>query len=295
MNRPLIFLAAMATAAAAVTSACLAEVRNSDRPFRADDLHFTLTDKDAARGMANFHLTQGRDHDRINMSNDTRLADLGLAPTALDRDGSIVIAMVRDAGRIDCNGTVRGGRAEGNCRFAADTGFNALLAQTGVARPDLEDSYGMTILGVTRAMVDAVRDSKFGPATPDDLTAMAAVGVTPAYIRELASRGYRPSKIDDLVAFKAVGVTGDYVDGLTRAGVKTSDGETVVAMRALGITPEFVSSFARIGYPNLDPDKLVELKALGITPAMVQAVERDRSALSLPQRAAARSLVDSRR
>ena len=296
MNRPLIFLAAMATAAAAVTSACLAEVKTSDRPFRADDLHFTLSDKGDRPGTANFRLYQGnRGRNNGSFDSGAKLSDLGLDPAALRRDGPITLAMVRQPGRIDCSGQARGGEANGGCRFTADAGFNRALAAAGIAAPTLEESYGMTMTGVTRQLVDSLRSAGYGPPDADQLMAFAAVGVDAAYIAELSRRGYRPNDLDDLVAFKAVGVTPAYLEGMAKAGYAKVDGEEIVAMRALDITPEFVASFARIGYPNLDADKLVELKALGVTPAMVQSVERDRSALSLPQREIARDLVESRR
>ena len=296
MNRPLIFLAAMATAAAAVTSACLAEVRTSNRPFRADDLHFTLSDKDAAPGTADFRLYQGnRGRNNGSFNSDMRLADLGLDASALGRNGAITLAMVRQPGRIDCSGQSRGGEASGDCRFSADAGFNRALAAAGIAAPTLEESYGMTMTGVTRKLVDSLRAAGYGPPDADQLMAFAAVGVDGAYIADLSRRGYRPNDLDDLVAFKAVGVTPAYLEGMAKAGYAKVDGEDIVAMRALDITPEFVSSFARIGYTNLDASKLVELKALGVTPAMIQAVERDGSALSLPPRETARRLVESRR
>lgn len=295
MNRPLIFLAAMAASAAAVTSACLAEVRHSDRPFRADDLHFTLSDKGAKPGTGNFHLYQGDRRNNGSFSSDTKLSDLGLSSDALRGNGAVRIAMVRQPGRIDCDGQARGGEASGNCRFTANADFNRVLASAGVRAPSLEESYGMTMTGVTRALVEALRSAGYGPPDADQLTAFAAVGVDGAYIAELSRRGYRPNDLDDLVAFKAVGVTPAYLEGMARAGYAKMDGEDVVAMRVLDITPEFVASFARIGYPNLDAEKLVELKALGVTPAMVQAIEHDRSSLSLPQRQVARDLVESRR
>jgi hypothetical protein len=296
MNRPLIFIAAMATAAAAVTSACLAEVKTSDRPFRADDLRFTLSVKDSRPGTADFHLYQG-DRGRNNGSfrSGTPLSELGLDSSTLRRDGPVALALVRQPGRVDCSGQAHGGDASGRCRFTADAGFNRTLAAAGVAQPTLEESYGMTMTGVTRQLVDALRTAGYGPPDPDQLMAFAAVGVDGAYIAELSRRGYRPNDLDDLVAFKAVGVTPAYLEGMAKAGYSKVDGEDIVAMRALDITPEFVAGFARIGYPNLDASKLVELKALGVTPAMVQSLERDRSALSLPQREIARDLIESRR
>ena len=286
MNRPLIFIAAMATAAAAVTSACLAEVRSSDRPFRADDIRFTLSDENRD-GRLDFSLREG--DRRSHLNNTVAAADIGADPSVLARDGAMRFAMVRDAGRLDCEGTTRAAKAEGNCRFTADEAFNRELAAAGVARPSAEDSYAMTIVGVTRTLVVALKNANYGPPDADQLTAMAAVGVTPAYIADLSQRGFKPGSLDDLVAFRAVGVTPDYVDGLAKAGVKVGEGDDVVALRALGVTPDFVAGFVRIGYTNLPAEKLVELKALGVTPAMVQTAEKGGN-LPLVQREIVRNL-----
>lgn len=288
MNRPMIFLAAVASAALAVTSACLAEARNDSRPFRADGLHFTLTD---ARHAGQFKLELSQPGRRHEMSSEFAPSALALAANALDRDGAIAPAIVRDAGRIDCTGSVRRRTGEGSCRFSSNPAFANLLAKAKVKAPDLEEAYAMTLVDVKTDLVMALAKSGYGPADPDDLIALAAVGVTPAYLADLAGRGYRPTSLGDLVAFKAVGVTPAYVDGLMKAGLSKLDGDTIVSMRALDINPDFVAGFARIGYRDIDPDQLVAMKALGVTPEMVQALERDRSALSIPQRQVAADLI----
>lgn len=293
MNRPMILIAAMASAALAVTSACFAEARKTDQPFRADALHFTLTDARFDSARIRLELSQpGRRHE---MTTELKPAELSIDVGALGRDGPIRLAMVRDAGRIDCDGAVRRRTGEGGCRFAANPAFASLLAAAGVSPVSTEDAYGMTLVGLDRALVEAIRTAGYGKADADDLIALAAVGVTPAYVRDLASKNYRPGSLDDLVAFKAIGVTPDYVEGMMKAGIRPLDADTIVSLRALDVNPAFVEGFARIGYRDIDAEQLVALKALGVTPEMVQEMERDRSALPIPQRQVAADLIRSKR
>ena len=70
MNRALVFLAASAAAALAVTSACLANTK-AERDFRAENIYFTMTP--AERGGVELSLSIGRHH---NMSSRFAAAEL---------------------------------------------------------------------------------------------------------------------------------------------------------------------------------------------------------------------------
>ena len=135
MNRAIVFLAATAAAALAVTSACLANTKPA-HDFRPDNIHFTLTP--AARGDdVNLSLRLGRNHNMTSHFAPSELA--GLDPASLRSAGATVsFALVRQAGRVDCTGTSAKSRADGDCRFSADTAFADLLASRGVGSAPAE-------------------------------------------------------------------------------------------------------------------------------------------------------------
>jgi len=265
MNRTLAFLAAILVSSLAITSACVAT------PL--EGIGFTLQ---PSRRSAEVQLTLRRGGDRHNntMSSSFRPAELsGLNPNWA-AGGPVSFALVREAGRVDCSGVARSSRADGSCRFTANALFSDRLVRGGMAKPTLEQAYGMTIVGARADLLDALRAARYPVPSVDDYIAMAAVGVTPAYIADLARAGYRPDDSGRLIEFAALEVTPEYLGALARAGYANLPQNKVVELAALKIDPEFIRGFERIGYRNLDVDTLVQLKALEVSPAFVEAVRR---------------------
>ena len=265
MTRTLAFLAAILLTTLTVTTSCLA---NSP-----EDLRFTLRPSTGRSGDVTLQIRSGRDDRHNGMTSSFNSAELtGLDQSRLYSAGSVQFALIREAGRVDCGGNASGRKAEGRCRFTPDQAFSNFLAANGMQRPDLEESYDMTLVGVHRDLVSALQAARYPMPSIDDYIALSAVGVTRAYIAELSRAGYRPKDIDDLVEFRAVGVTPAFLGALARAGYSNLPSEEVVQLAALDIDPEFIRGFERIGYRNLPVEKLVELKALDITPEYVLRV-----------------------
>ena len=274
MNRALVFLAASAAAALAVTSACLAST-NTNHDFRADNIHFTLR-PEAGRNEVRLSLRTGSDG-HSSMSSSFGTSELvGVDPAALRSNGPAPLrfALVRDAGRVDCTGTSRNQRADGDCRFSADPAFSDLLAARGIGRPTAGQSYEMMVVGVRRELVEALHSARYPAPTIDRLTELAAVGIDRRFIDDLAGRGYRPDSLGDLVEFGALDITPAYIDGMARAGFRNMNADAIVQFKALDVTPAYVAELARIGYSELSADEVVELKALDVTPAYVESFAR---------------------
>lgn len=275
MNRALVFLAASAAAALAVTSACLASPK-FDRDFRAEDIHFTMT-APARSGDVQLSLRTGDRHHNNSMSGSFAASELAGLDLATFRSGGSVplrFALIRQAGRVDCVGDARAMKAEGDCRFTPDAAFSSLLASRGIGQPTLEESYDLTMVGATRELVDALQAANYPRPTIEKLTELAAVGVDRQFIDELSRRGYRPNDLDELVEFGALDITPDYIDGMARAGFKNMDADAIVEFKALDISPAYIAELARMGYSGLDPDEVTQLKALDVTPEFVEGFAR---------------------
>jgi hypothetical protein len=275
MNRALVFLAATAAAALAVTSACLASPK-TNHDFRAEDIYFTMT-APARSGDVQLSLRSGNDRHNHSMSSGfaaSELAGLDLARLRSPASAPLSFALVRQAGRVDCSGNARAMKAEGDCRFTADAAFAELLASRGIGRPTAEESYELTMVGATRELVDALQVANYPRPTIEKLTELAAVGVDRQFIDELSRRGYRPNDLDELVEFGALDITPDYIDGMARAGFRNMDADAIVQFKALDISPAYIAELARIGYSGLDADEVTELKALEVTPEFVEGFAR---------------------
>ncbi len=265
MTRTFAFFAAVLLTTVTVTSSCFANSPN--------DLRFKLQASEVRGDQVTLQIRSGRDDRHNGMTSTFRAADLaGFEPARLNAGGPLSFALVRDAGRIDCSGNASRGSADGACRFTPDANFSSYLVSNGVRRPTLDQSYDMTLIGVHRELIAALKAANYPMPTIDEFIELSAVGVTPSYIAEMARSGYRPRDLDKLVEYRAVGVTPEYIGAMARAGYDLSV-EDVVEYAALNISPEYMRGFERIGY-RIPRDELVEFKALGITPEFVQGFER---------------------
>jgi hypothetical protein len=267
MTRTLALVAAILLTTLTVTTSCLA---NSP-----EDLRFTLRPSTGRSGDVNLQIRSGRDARHNGMTSSFHASELvGLDQARLHAGGQVQFALVREAGRVDCAGNASGRMAEGQCRFTPDQGFSGFLSANGMPRPSLEQSYDMTLVGVHRDLVSALRAANYPMPGIDDYIALSAVGVTRAYIADLSRAGYRPKDVDDLVEFRAVGVTPEFLGAMARAGYSDLPSEKVVELAALDIDSEFIRGFERIGYRNLPVETLVELKAVEVTPEFVLMVRK---------------------
>ena len=264
MSRTLAFLAAVAMTTISVSTACFANL--------ADGLSFTLQPA-RAPGRVQLNLRAGKNSNMSSSFAVSELAGLDLARLRANASSPIRFALVREAGRVDCDGSGRNAHASGSCRFTANAGFAAFLSSRGIARPTRDQSYQLAMVGARRELVDALRAALYPMPDIDELTAMAALGVDRGFIADLSARGYRLREIDHLIQFRALNVTPAFIDGLARAGYRRLTADEIVQLKALNITPGFIHGFARIGYRNLSVDELVQLKALGVTPQFVRQVE----------------------
>jgi hypothetical protein len=279
MNRCLAFLAALILAFVSVSSACTAAggpwIRFALQPQRGDGGRIEASFRSHAPG------------EDSNWSSDFRSSELvGLDVAGLRSGGTrpIHFALVRDPGRLDCNGRGGGSYATGDCSFTPDPGFAQLLASRGIGRPTPEQALGLFALDVRRTLVEAIAAAHYPTPTLGDLSSLAALGVDGDYVTRLARAGYRPGTIRSLTTFKALGITPEWIGGFVRIGYADVGAEGLAQLKALGIDPDFVAGFERAGYRHLPVDTLVQLKALDITPEFVRAVAAEGAPLPAVRR-----------
>ena len=275
MNRP------FALACASLLSVAALSVTAAAQP--SEVIRFSLEPErdDAARIHANFRDDRdGRRHN--NWSTGFLPSEMaGLEVSSFRGSGTrpIHFAIVREAGRLDCDGNGGGNSAAGACRFTDNPAFTQLLVSHGIGRPDHEQAFGLVAVNARRDIIDAVAAAHYPTPTIDDLLALAALRVDGNYIAGMARAGYRPTTIHSLVEFKALGITPDWIAGFARVGYADIPGDGLVQLRALGVTPDYITGLQRLGYRNLPVSQLVQLKALDITPEFVRPTVDQRSPL----------------
>jgi hypothetical protein len=216
---------------------------------------------------------------RSTWSNRYAVADLrGLARAqVLGGPTPARFILTREAGKLDCSGSVGRGRGSGACNFAPDVGFATFLDARRIGRPDVRQSFSLTMSGVGRNLVDALDKGGFERPNIEQLTAMGIHGASAAYVRELAGSGYHLSA-DDLISFKIHGVKPEYVRELATIGPRLQHiaPSEVLSLKIHGVKAGYVRELAAIGpeFRSLTADDLVSFAIHGVSPALVQAYVR---------------------
>jgi hypothetical protein len=193
----------------------------------------------------------------------------GLTAAQLASDGAPVrFSLVRDAGRLDCDGIVRQRRGTGDCRFAPDARYAAELARRGIARPTEKQQFDLTMHGADLAVVDELLRQGYAKPKVDDIVEAGIFGVTVPYLRELDMLGYRVGTVDRLVEMRIHRVTPDYIREMAAAGpaYRRLPPEQLVEMRIHGVTPERVRGYAQAGYANLTRRQIMDMAIHRVTP-----------------------------
>lgn len=231
---PLIVLFALAGAAGAAADV------SPKAPLVLDDLTFET------RGADWDHVVQiesknGRSQTSLDLE---RMSD-AVGISAGSPDGPARFTVIAEAGRTECAGTRRHGRATGTCRFVSSPAYETGLAQRGV---ELERRR--------------------------DLLALALVGAELALVDDLSREGLAPRDSGNLIAAAALGVTGAWTHDLREAGLRLSGFDDLIAARALKVDAGFVKAMGAAGYPSLSAEEAITMKAVGVTPAYAQAMNR---------------------
>jgi hypothetical protein len=270
----------IAGAIAACGSAMTALIHTAPaRAQQAESIHWSIDSVEPGHPAGQLQLTIDSRWGAGNLStwsNTRSLAELQGLSTAQLMDGGqpVRFALVRDAGRLDCGGTARGGRGSGACTFTPDPNFAAYAAAHGIGRPTARQAFSLTMSGVGREVIEALDLNGFARPNIDQLTSMGIQGVTAGYVRDLGSRGYHLSA-DDLIAFKIQGVEPEYFRALAAISPRLQhiSPADVVKLHIHGVAPEFVREMAAIGpgFQNLGAEDLVSMSIHGVRPELARA------------------------
>ena len=260
-------------AAGAMAAAALASQKSGEIPATIDWTIAPSGKPDKVQLGLSYRTRGG--HSQNNRS--VPLADLqGLDTARLASPGASDAAfrIARDAGRLDCTGSVRERRGAGTCRFAADPGFAAALEARGLGRPSERQLFQLTLQGAELAFLDALEQQGYARPSVEDFVAASIHGVSTDYLRGLDASGYRVGTVDKLVEMRIHGVSPAYIRELVAAvpryrGVPADE---LIAMRIHGVTPERVRGYAAAGYADLAHDDLMAMAIHGVTPDYIRSL-----------------------
>lgn len=276
--RPALTVLLAATLALPIPLACAAPGSGAETEAAQGEVGWTLEADPAQRAKqrVQFGLTRRTANHRWMHSNTRPLVDLaGLTAAQLGSDGDTPVAfrLQRDAGTILCEGIARRWRGKGECRFQANSAFDAALADRGHGQANGGQLFSLALYDLGYAYLDELKRQDYARPDVTEIVRAGDHGADLAYLKAMGGRGYRVGSLAALIDMRDHGVTPDYVSELARLGIADLSADEVVRLRDHGVTPDFVAAFRTAGY-DLQADQLTRLRDHDVSPQFVGTAVR---------------------
>jgi hypothetical protein len=210
---------------------------------------------------------------RNQMSQTYSFEDLqGLSREQVLNGGPVRFSLVREAGRIDCEGSFQNGRGSGTFRFTANQSFVSAMKSRGFNFEDdsnddrHEDDrlFAATTLNVTTALADDLTSAGFGKLGVDDLFKAAIFKIDSTFMREMKARGFDNLGMEELVKARIFKINADFVRQVSQMGFDKEPFESLVKMQIFKVTPEFIAEVRGEGLTNIPVEDIVKLRIFKI-------------------------------
>jgi hypothetical protein len=221
----------------------------------------------------NFERRTGRGG-RHQMGQTYDFAELGLSREQVLSGGPVKFSLVREAGRIDCEGSFQNGRGSGTFRFAGNQSFLAAMKSRGFdfetdatrqGERDVEDVlFTAAALNVTTALADDLTSAGFGNLQVEDLFKAAIFKVDSAFMREMKASGFPNMGMEELVKARIFKIDAKFVTEATQMGFDKEPFESLVKMRIFKVTPAFITEVRNEGLSDLSIEEIVKLRIFKI-------------------------------
>jgi hypothetical protein len=183
--------------------------------------------------------------------------------------GPVRFSLVREAGRIDCEGSFQNGEGSGTFRFTGDLGFVSAMKSRGFdfgePRSDHENRlFTATTLNVTTALADDLNSAGFGKLDVHDLFKATIFKIDSKFKRELEAIVFGSLGMEDLVKARIFKIESEFVAQAKQMGFESESLESLVKMRIFKVTPEFIAEARNEGLTNLSLEDAVKLRIFKI-------------------------------
>lgn len=223
---------------------------------------------------------------RNQMGQTYDFADLqGLSRELALSGGPVKFSLVREAGRIDCEGTFQNGKGSGTFRFTGNQSFVSAMKSRGFdfeensSSDDAHNSenrlFAATTLNVTTALADDLNSAGFGKLQVEDLFKAAIFKIDSRFMREMKASGFGDMGMEELVKARIFKIDADFVRQVSQMGFDKEPFESLVKMRIFKITPEFITEVRNEGLTNLQIEDLVKMRIFKIDSEFIREAKAD--------------------
>jgi hypothetical protein len=240
------------------------------------------TGKDAAKIQLNLERRTDNDH-RNQMGQTYDFADLqGLSREQVLNGGALKFSLVREAGRIDCEGSFQNGHGAGTFTFTGNQSFVSAMKGRGFDFAedyngrDAEDRlFAATTLNVTTALADDLASAGFGKLTVEDLFKAAIFKIDSKFMHEMKASGFPDLGMEELVKARILKIDADFVRQVTQMGFDKEPFESLVKMQIFKVTPEFITEVRNEGLTDLSVEDLVKMRIFKIDSQFIRQARAD--------------------
>lgn len=243
-----------------------------------------LSSKDSKLQL-NLERRSGKGH-RNQMGQSYEFSDFqGLTREQVQNGGPVSFSLVREAGRIDLEGTFQNGRGSGTFRFTPNLSFVSAMKSRGF---DFEQSsnsdddrdsedrlFAATTLNVTTALADDLNSAGFTGLKTEDLFKAAIFKINSQFMREMKASGFQNLGMEELVKARIFKIDAEFVRQVSQMGFDKEPFESLVKMQIFKVTPEFVTEMRNEGLTNVQIEDLVKLKIFKIDSEFIRAAKAD--------------------
>jgi hypothetical protein len=197
----------------------------------------------------------------------------GLSSEQARAGGAVRFSLVREAGRIDCEGSFQNGKGSGTFTFTGNQSFVAAMKSRGF---DFEKHVGInhpanleerlfvaTTVNVTTALADDLQASGFSNLGVEDLFKAAIFKIDSQFMREMKATGFNLG-MEDLVKARIFKIDPAFVAKAIEMGFANESFESLVKMQIFKVTPEFVAEMRNEGLNIPSVEDVVKLRIFKI-------------------------------
>ena len=198
--------------------------------------------------------------------------------------GPVSFSLVREAGRIDLEGSFQNGKGSGTFRFTGNPAFISAMKSRGYDFEQYYDDddrhaenrlFAATALNVTTALADDLASAGFGKLGVDDLFKAAIFKIDSAFMREMKASGFENLGMEELVKARIFKIDANFVKQVSQMGFEKEPFESLVKMQIFKVTPEFITEMRNEGLNNLAVEDLVKLRIFKIDPEFIRQAKAD--------------------
>lgn len=225
---------------------------------------------------------------RNQMGQSYEFAELqGLSREQALGGGPVRFSLVREAGRIDFEGSFQDGKGSGTFNFTANPSFVSAMKSRGFdfeadskRRHNDDDGDGedrlfaATTLNVTTALADDLT-STFGKLDVGDLFKAAIFKVDSQFAREMKASGFENLGMEELVKARIFKIDAAFVRQVSDMGFQKEPFESLVKMQIFKVTPEFIAEVRGEGLTNIQVEDIVKLRIFKIDGQFIRDAKAD--------------------